>query len=226
MQRSFRIIMTVALGALAVTAAEAKPIAFADGTTTMVEANDNMREAQAFHAPTYWWSLGPGVMRLVGDDRRRTRDFHYLQANVLLQRWNLPAAQGNLFAFAGAGTARLADAGAPTRRETLWRYGAQGDYETRRVYGSFKVDGYRGPGFSHRIDTLQLGLAPYAHDYEDLATWFLVQGRRYSGGILAADARGGRIEQTLLLRLFQGPWWAELGVNRERRLQAMLMFNF
>ena len=106
----------------------------------------------------------------------------------------------------------------------MWRYGLQGDYETRTVYSSFKVDGYKSPAFSHRISTLQLGLAPYEHDYEDLATWFLLQFRHYTGGI--RDVNVNKIEQTALIRLFKGPVWAELGINRERHTQFMIMTNF
>jgi hypothetical protein len=64
-----------------------------------------------------------------------------------------------------------------------WNAGAQADYETRRIYASLKTDYHDSSAFSHRIDTLQLGLAPYEHDYESLATWFVVQGRRYTGEI-------------------------------------------
>lgn len=205
--------------------ANAKPIAFADGTTLMHERNTNMLESQAFYAPEYWWSAGPGFVRLTSDDKKRRRDIGYAQFNYLVKRWNLPAAQGNLFAFGGVGTARSTDTGGPTRNsETVWRYGGQGDYETRSVYTSFKVDGYRASSFSHRITTVQFGLAPYEHDYEDLAVWFLVQARHSTGGL--RDTSGRKLEESLLIRLFKGPVWAELGVNRERKTQFMIMYNF
>lgn len=92
------------------------------------------------------------------------------------------------------------------------------------MYSSFKMDGYKSATFSHRISTLQLGLAPYEHDYEDLATWFLVQFRHYTGGI--RDDKLNKLEQTALIRLFKGPVWVELGVNRERHSQFMIMYNF
>ncbi|MBL8521341.1 MAG: hypothetical protein JNK75_11800 [Betaproteobacteria bacterium] len=217
----------MALVLLAPQAAWAKPIAFADGTTVMHERNTNMLETQAFYAPAYWWSLGPGFVRLTSDDKRTRRDIGYVQFNVLAKRWNLPAAQGNLFAFAGAGTVRSTQAGVPgARRDAVWRYGGQGDYETRSIYTSFKVDGYKAAAFSHRITTAQLGVAPYEHDYEDLATWFLLQARHYTGGLRERSPGVRRIEETLLLRLFKGPVWAELGVNRERHTQFMIMYNF
>jgi hypothetical protein len=205
--------------------AEAKPIAFADGTTLMHERNTNMLESQAFYAPAYWWSVGPGVIRLTSDDKQKQREIGYVQFNYLVKRWNQPSAQGNLFAFAGVGSARSTETGGPLgNTETVWRYGGQGDYETRSLYTSFKTDGYRGSRFSHRIDTLQVGVAPYEHDYDDLATWFVLQLRHYTGGLRDESVR--KLDQTAIVRLFKGPVWLELGINRERHTQFMIMYNF
>ena len=98
--------------------------------------------------------------------------------------------------------------------------GAQVDYETRRIYASLKTDLHRADAFSHRIDTLQLGVAPYKHDFDTLATWFVVQGRHYTG-----DIHDGT-EWALLLRLFKRGAWIEAGVTDDGKLQAMAMVNF
>jgi hypothetical protein len=79
--------------------------------------------------------------------------------------------------------------------------GAQADYETRRVYASLKTDWQGASAFSHRIDTLQLGLAPYKHEYGGLTSWVLVQARDYTRGL----HRG--TEYAVLLRLFKGGTW-------------------
>jgi len=68
--------------------------------------------------------------------------------------------------------------------------------------------------------TLQLGLAPYRHHYEGLATWFVLQGRDYTGEIHDG------IEWAALLRLFKGSAWVEAGATTDGKLQAMFMFNF
>jgi hypothetical protein len=98
--------------------------------------------------------------------------------------------------------------------------GAQADYETRRVYASFKMDLQRSSDFSYRMDTLQWGLAPYKHDYGGLATWSLFQARSYAGGLHPG------IETAVLLRLFKGGAWIEAGVTNGGRPQAMAMVNF
>jgi hypothetical protein len=80
----------------------------------------------------------------------------------------------------------------------------------------------RSAEFSDRIDTLQLGLAPYKHDYGGLATWFVLQARHYTGELHSG------IETAALLRLFKGGGWVEAGVTNGGKVQAMAMamFNF
>lgn len=211
---------------LAAPVAMAKPIAFADGWTVMAEHGTNtMREAQVFYAPAYWWSGGASATELIADDKHLERTMPGVQLNYLVKRWNLPAAQANVFAWAGAASARGYDdvngvretfSGVPT-----FKAGAQADYETRSIYASAKFDGFHSSRFSNGITTVQLGVAPFEHDYDDLAVWFLVQARRYSGGILP-----GRTEVVPMLRLFKGNFWIEAGVDRDRRVQAMVMMNF
>lgn len=196
----------------------AKPIAFADGTTIMAEYGaGTMEEVQAFYAPTYWLSLGAGALRLDSDSVSRTRDIQYLRANYLVHRWNLDDAQANIFAWGGLGTATGNDfRGSRLDREV----GFQADYETRRTYASWVSDLHESSAYSDRVDTVQLGFAPYAHDYQDLATWFVLQARDYSGGIHHG------IEYAALVRLFKGGAWVEAGVTQDGKPQVMMMFNF
>jgi hypothetical protein len=196
----------------------AKPIAFADGYTVMAEYGaGTMKEAQLFYAPRYDLSVGGGHVELDSDETAKSRRIDYARLNYLVRRWNLDDAQANVFAWGGLGSATGNTFSGTLLAENA---GAQADYETRRVYGSLKTDLQRSSAFSHRIDTLQLGLAPYKHEYGGVATWFLVQARQYTGGI----HRG--TESALLLRLFKGGTWIEAGVTNGGKLQAMAMFNF
>jgi hypothetical protein len=196
----------------------AKPIAFADGTTVMVEYGaGTMTEEQIFYAPRYYLSVGGGHLELDSDETTKVRRISYARINYLVRRWNLDNAQANVFAWGGLGSATGDTFSGTLLAENA---GAQADYETRRVYASLKTDWQRSSAFSHRIDTLQLGVAPYKHDFDSLATWFLVQARQYTGGI----HRG--VESALLLRLFKGGAWVEAGVTNGGKVQAMTMFNF
>ena len=196
----------------------AKPIAFADGYTVMAEYGaGTMKEAQLFYAPRYDFSVGGGHVELDSDQTAKSRRINYARLNYLVHRWNLDDAQANVFAWGGLGSATGNTFSGTLLAENA---GAQADYETRRVYASLKTDLQRSSAFSHRIDTLQLGLAPYKHEYGGVATWLLVQGRQYTGGI----HRG--TESAVLVRLFKGGAWIEAGVTNGGKLQAMAMFNF
>lgn len=197
---------------------QAKPIAFARGSTVMAEYGaGSMNEVQAFYAPRHWWSLGASWLQLRSEDGRLQRHIGLARTNLLARRWNLPGAQANVFVWGGLGRA----SGNDFAGSTLARNGGfQADYETRRVYAALRSDLQESRHYSHRIDTLQLGWAPYAHDYDRIATWFVLQGRRYSGDLVAGT------ETALLLRLFKGGTWVEAGATRDGKLQAMAMFNF
>jgi hypothetical protein len=196
----------------------AKPIAFANGKTVMAEYGaGTMNEVQFFYAPKYWWSGGAGWLELRSEDGHKQRHITYVRANLLAKRWNLPAAQANVFVWGGLGRAIGNDFDGGTLARNA---GFQTDYETRRVYASFRSDLQESDRFSHRIDTLQLGWAPYAHDYNTLATWFVVQERRYSGDLFDGT------ETALLVRFFKGGTWVDVGATTDGKLQAMAMFNF
>jgi hypothetical protein len=210
------------LGALAfvvgATAWHAKPIAFANGSTVMLEYGaGTMNEIQAFHAPAYWWSAGGGWLELTSADKQRARRIAYVRGNLLAKRWNLPRAQANVFVWGSLGRAHGNDF---EGRVTAGNLGFQVDYETRQVYAALRSDLHRSERFSHRIDTLQLGWAPYEHDYDTLATWLVLQGRNYTGGLYDG------IEPALLLRFFKGGAWVEIGGTPDGQWQAMAMFNF
>ena len=215
--RHVALAMLLASGSVLV-CAHAKPIAFADGTTVMGEYGaGTMTEVQAFYAPTFRYSIGGGHLSLNSAENDNTRDITYLRVNYLPKRWNMEAAQANVFVWGGVGRAHIGETGDD---QFAWNAGGQVDYETRRLYGSLRSEFHNASAFSHRIDTLQLGVAPYAHDFDTLAVWFVVQGRQYTGDLFNETEWAG------LIRLFKRNAWVEAGVTRAGKLQAMLMFNF
>jgi hypothetical protein len=196
----------------------AKPIAYADGTTVMAEYGaGTMQELQIFYAPRFDYSVGAGHVDYFSDEDGTREHVNYARLNWLAHRWNLDDAQANIFVWGGAGSAtgnRFDGA------RFAGNAGVQIDYETRRAYASLKSDLQRSSEFSDRVDTLQLGLAPYKHDYGGLATWFVFQARHYTGGLHSG------IETAALLRLLKGGAWIEAGVTNAGKVQAMAMFNF
>jgi hypothetical protein len=208
----------IALAAVVPGISSAKPIAFAHGTTVMAEYGaGTMEELQVFYAPRYFYSVGPGHLALQSEIDERSRDITYARMNYLVKRWNREVSQANVFVWGGIGNARISES---NDNRVAWNAGMQLDYETRRVYASFKSDLHESSAFSHRIDTLQLGLAPYEHEYGAVAAWFVVQGRHVTGEISNGN------EWALLLRFFKGSTWIEAGATTDGKLQAMLMINF
>jgi len=211
-------ILVGALALIGPACAFSKPIAFANGTTVMVEYGaGTMQEAQIFYAPQYNYSVGAGHVEFDSDVTSETERITYARLNYLLHRWNLESAQANVFVWGGAGGATGSTF---SGTEFTVNAGAQADYETRRVYASLKTDLQKASAFSIRVDTLQLGIAPYQHEYNQIATWFVVQARQYTD-----DIHHGT-EFAALLRLFKRGAWIEAGITNGGKLQAMAMFNF
>ena len=125
---------TLAVGTLALTAPTfvlANPIAFADGTTVMVEYGaGTMEEAQILYASRYNFSIGSGHIEFDSDETPATQRITYARLNYLVHRWNLESAQANIFAWGGAGSAT---GNAFRGAELAGAGGAQADYETLRV---------------------------------------------------------------------------------------------
>jgi len=163
--------------------AAAKPIAFARGTTLMAEyGGGSMFETQAFYAPKYFYSAGVSALRFDADESWRTQT--QARVNYLAKRWNAPKSQANVFVYAGLGSAHnsVGQSGFASS------FGVQADYETRWLYTSARSDLNVGLGQRIRVDTVQIGVAPYAHDYKSVATFFLLQARDLHGSLPGATA--------------------------------------
>jgi len=211
------VVVTSLLAALPATSF-AKPIAFANGTTAMAEYGaGTMIEVQAFYAPTFRYSFGGGHLRLHSDLDDTERNITYARFNYLPKRWNLESAQANIFVWGSIGNASVSEYSGD---QFAWNTGGQFDYETRRIYASVRTDFHSAKDFHYRIDTAQFGVAPYKHDYNTLAVWFVVQAREYTGGLYNGTELAG------LIRFFKRSAWVEAGMTQDHKLQAMLMFNF
>jgi hypothetical protein len=214
---------------------QAKPIAFADSWTLMHERDSDMLETDLYYAPTYWFSFGPTVAISRSSEKGIRREAKIMHVNFLLKRWNMPNAQGNIFATAGLGRVKTTNTPMPLsihqlhigsnanlmqeRTENTRHATLQGDYETRQFYSSFKFDAHQASSFLDRVDTMQLGFSPYAHDYEDLAFWFIAQVKKKRG--LHNETEGGAF-----VRVFKKNIWLEVGMTEGRRSQIMLMMTY
>lgn len=208
----------------------AKPIAYPDGTTFTFDYGPHMEEAQVFYSPTFDSSIGAGYVRVklpengsghshshgAGTNYGDSVDIGYFRTNLLAERWNLADLQSNIYLWGGLGTA---NSGARSGPDTVPNAGVQFDAESRRFYGSFKSDWHATFGFTWGMSTLQLGVAPYLHDYNGVATWIVLQGHSMNGTLHRETGVAA------LVRLFWRGIWVEAGADDKGKPLALLMLN-
>ena len=96
--------------------------------------------------------------------------------------------------------------------------GVWADYETRRIYTRLKIHGLKSSDWRRNEVVAQAMWAPYAADYEDVASWIGVQAKRVS------DER--RVEVTPYVRFFKKDWWIDAGVSVDRAHRKDIFVNF
>lgn len=193
--------------------AVAHPVTFKDGWAAQTFNTEKTRDHQLFYSFTNRDAIGVRHLRLA-KDRYKNRT-NLVQYNRLIHRWNLPRAQANIYGWVGAGTSTGTFAGT---QDTVVG-GLQADYETRRIYTLAKVDVLNHDHATHVATTARLGWAPYAADFDELNTWFILQGKRITGF-------DDKIKLTPLVRLFKGDVLGEFGVSTEGDALFTLMYHF
>jgi hypothetical protein len=90
------------------------------------------------------------------------------------------------------------------------------DYETRRIYTRIKAHTFKSEGWRRNEVVAQAMLAPYAADYEDIASW---------GGVQVKGVSGEKTEITPFVRFFQRRWWIDAGVSVDRTHRNNFFLN-
>ena len=166
------------------------------------------------HGFTRDWSATLGWHRYENDDGEDRRDFTLLRANYLLYRGYGSGGIANVYVFGGPAYAEAEDGDDGLG----WHAGLWGDYETRRVYARLSVQTHQVEDVGQTITTGQALWAPYAADYEDIATWVGLQVERRNH---LSDAT----EVTPMLRLFQRDWWVDAGVSVNKAHRGDVFLN-
>ena len=153
------------------------------------------------------------------------RNIWFTQGVYLLKRVSTEDGIGNAYLFGGPILQQRESGGAGLGADTAARLGAQAgvwaDYETRRIYTRIKIHGLKSTGGDNwrRNEVIAQAMwAPYAAEYEDVASWIGVQGKRVS------DER--RIEVTPYVRFFRKNWWIDAGVSVDRAHRKDIFVNF
>ncbi len=149
-------------------------------------------------------------------ERRLARETAALTYTRLVQRWNLPHAQANLWFVGMLGGVRGDDLDGTG---TLWSTAVQADYETTRIYAGAGFEPMRATDVRHDTAWARAGFSFYEVDYEQAQPWFVVEVKR---------TRYATTDETLvtpMLRVIHRRYFVELGANDDGvQLNFMLTY--
>ena len=159
------------------------------------------------------WAVAGRFMRMEMKDGEA--NYSSLQLDYLLKRWNGDDYQANIYVFAGAGNSRF-----DRRDGGAYLAGFEADIEDRKYFALVKAEAMRprfGEDFNH-VEA-RLGIAPYEAEYNEIASWFMVQGQWHPD--LAR-----RYVITPLARVFYRSFLLEAGVSLDGDWMTNFMFHF
>lgn len=151
---------------------------------------------------------------IVFDDGNGRMNFFAPQLNFLLQRWNGENYQANLYSSGAVGVMNY-----NKLEHSAILTGIEGDAESRWLYFSGRFEKiWTGYGHDHWHALSRVGVAPYAADFDDLATWFMIQ-YEYSPRIES------KYKVTPLIRLFYKNYLLEAGSSTDGDWMINFMVN-
>jgi len=192
--------------------AAAHPVAYDGARQWMSGITGDAFNLEFYHSYTAKTAWGLHSMWF---DRDQDDGFIALQHNWLLQRWNLPSAQANVYAGLGGGAAKREGESAKFAGIGYFR----ADYETRRVYTAFETKGMASQAFKRGIFGVEAGFAPYLAEFDELNTWFILQAKHTTG-------MKDEFDLIPKLRFFKNNIFAEIGVTHRGKPVASLMIHF
>ncbi len=218
----FKIMLASLLTAFCSQFAIAGPMGFKDSTMLMGDFNNNWREVFVNYAITPRDAFGASATYMRSDDKTKTRTLEELTYTRLLQRWNMPHAQANLWLLAGVGALQGEDkqiVGDRDFNKTMLTPGLQFDYETTRIYFAATHRFYRATHINHDYSAVRAGFSFYEADYDQTQPWFILEARNMNG-------LSDKTEITPMLRLINKSFFVEAGVNNAQKLRFNLMYLF
>ncbi|MGZ9097226.1 MAG: hypothetical protein ACXW30_02890 [Micavibrio sp.] len=192
-------ILSILMFSLFLTApALARDVSYAGGWTLMLHNNAEMNAAHLHYSPTARYSVGWMHEYMRGPDA----NMDAAQINWLVKRWNMPAAQANIYLKSGAGVTYDGDDIEPTAYT-----GIAADWENRRLFTSYENRFlYAGEIEKFAEHKARVGVAPYIADFGGIHTWLMLEA-----GYNAK--RDNEFTTTPLVRVFTGPVLVEGGYN-------------
>lgn len=190
--------------------AMARPVSYPGGWTVMQSNDYDSNSLHIHYSPTAKYSVGYYSELM----REENIQLHTVQYNRLLKRWNMPAAQANMYFKSNLGIAENdgdIDAAA--------RVGFAADYETRRIFFSYENRYTDAGDFDAFAQNARVGFAPYAAEYDELNTWLMLQ-------VDHEPERHDSIILTPIIRMFQDEYLWEIGVSDNKQISLNWIARF
>ncbi|MES2500112.1 MAG: hypothetical protein V4570_06235 [Pseudomonadota bacterium] len=221
----YRFIKTAALPLMAMLLSQpatAGPMGFDKSFMSMGDFNNNWRESFINYAITPRDAFGVSAAYMRADDKTKSRTLEELTYTRLLQRWNMPHAQANLWFQGGIGALQGEDkrVGKDDQfNKFVYTPGVQFDYETTRIYFQAAHRLYRASDINHDYTSFRAGFSFYESDYDKTQPWLILEARNMNG-------LSEKIEITPMLRLINKSFFVEAGVNNSREPRFNFMYIF
>ena len=141
--------------------------------------------------------------------------FYAPQLDYLVKRWNETDLQANIYVYGAFGSMSMSGETKPAGLA-----GAEIDAEDRRYFAMLKYEKMwsdLGPEFYH--GEARLGIAPYEAEYNEIASWFMVQ-YQWHPSLLRTNT------VTTLARVFSKSFLLETGVSLDGDFMMNFMFHF
>lgn len=183
-------------GALLPDISHARPVSYPGGWTVMEMLDKDEASLHIHYSPTATYSVGGKAIHFRESDMKMGA----IQVNNLVKRWNMPAAQANIYIKSALGVADLDGS------QSLSGFtGVSMDIEDRRFFASYENRFLSAGRFDKSFkESVRLGVAPYVAEYGALHTWAMVQVDHTPGEENMLDVKP-------LLRFFKGPSLLEVG---------------
>lgn len=183
----------------------ARPVSYPSGWTVMQMNDADSYNFHAHYSPTAKYSIGYKAEYW----REKEWQFHGAQLNYLVNRWNQPNSQANLYLKSAAGIAYRDYQRFDDKTEPAAFTGIAMDWENRRFFTMYENRyTYAGDISKFFVQKARVGIAPYIGDYGDLHTWLMLQ-------VDHNPSKRDNVTVTPLVRMFKGEYLAEAGVSNK-----------
>jgi len=181
----------------------ARPISWSGGSTFMYKTNSVITSYYYHYSPNYEYSIGGEYV----NDKYFDNEYFNIRGTYLLDRNNTKSSQRNLY-ITGALSIKESD---------NFYYGIHGDWETRRVFTSFSHIYKHTETKDYSESELQLGIAPYLGEYNELHSWMMIKAKR--------DTIDNNWDIYPFMKIFKGDFLVEIGTkNSHWDIHYMLRF--